>query len=197
MEEEITALEKNKTWELCTLPREKKTVGCNGCLQSNILQLARLIDTKARLVAKGYTQTYGIDYSETFFPIAKIDIIRVLFSIATNKDWPLYQFDVKNAFLNGEIEEEVYMKAPPRFSEGYSQGEGCKLKKALYGLKQSPRVWFGRFITTMKRFGYEQSNSDHTLFLKKNNSRITCLIIYVDDMVITEDDAMEISNLKR
>ena len=88
------------------------------------------------------------------------------------------------------------MKAPPGFSEGYDQGEGCKLKKALYGLKQSPRAWFGRFTTTMKRFGYEQSNSDHTLFLKKNNGRITCLLVYVDDMVITGDDAKEISNLE-
>ena len=93
-------------------------------------------------------------------------MIRVLFSIAANKDWPLYQFDVKSGFLHGEI-EEAFMKAPPGFSDEYGSGEGCRLKKALYGLKQSPRAWFGRFATAMKKFGYEQSNSDHTLFLKK------------------------------
>ena len=89
------------------------------------------------------------------------------------------------------------MQAPPGFSHEYNQGEGCRLRKALYGLKQSPRAWFGRFTTAMRIFGYKQSNSDHTLFLRKKDSRITCLVIYVDDMVITRNDAKEINELKR
>lgn len=97
---------------------------------------------------------YGIDYSETFSPVAKIDTTRCLFSITANKDWQLYQFDVNNAFFNGDIEEEVYMQAPPGFSKSFAQGEGCRLKKALYGLKQSLRALFGRFTTAMKKFGY-------------------------------------------
>ena len=102
--------------------------------------------------------------------MSKIDTICVLFSVSANKDWPLHQFDVKNAFLHGEIEEEVYVKAPPGFSEEYNPGEGCRLRRALYGLKQSPKVWFGRFTIAMKKFGYEQSNSDHTLSQEEKGS---------------------------
>ena len=129
--------------------------------------------------------------------MAKIYTIQVLFSIAANKDWPLHQFDVKNVFLHGELEEEIYMKVLPGFSENYTPKEGCRLKKALYGLKQTPRAWFGRFTTAMKKFGYKQSNSDHTLFLRKKKDQITCLIICVDDMVIIGNDAEEIRDLKR
>ena len=88
------------------------------------------------------------------------------------------------------------MKAPPGFSSDYNPGEGCKLNKALYGLKQSPKAWFGRFTEAMTKFRYKQSNSDHTLFLKRHDDRITCLFIYVDDMIITGDDKEEICILK-
>ena len=103
---------------------------------------------------------------------------------------------MKNAFIHGEIEEEVYMKPPPGYSDEYNQGEGCKQKKALYSLKQSPRAWFGRFTTAMKGFGYRQSNSDHTIFLRNSGNQITCLVIYVDDMVITGNNVKEIDQLR-
>nr|GEY98488.1 putative reverse transcriptase, RNA-dependent DNA polymerase [Tanacetum cinerariifolium] len=151
---------------------------------------------KARLVAKGFTQTYEIDYSETFSQVDKIDTIRILFSIAANQGWPLHQFDVKNAFLHGELKEKVYMEAPPGFSQHFKHVEVCKSKKSLYGLKQSPRAWFGRFTLAMKKYGYKQSNSNHTLFLRHKGDRVTCLIIYVDDMIITRNDESEIKKLK-
>ncbi|WJZ97935.1 hypothetical protein VitviT2T_016503 [Vitis vinifera] len=145
-----------------------------------------------RLVAKGYTQTYGIDYTETFAPVAKINIVRVLLSLAANLDWPLQQFDVKNVFLHGKLSEEVYMDLPPGCMVSEKQCQKvCKLKKSLYGLKQSPRAWFGRFTKSMRAFGYRQSNSDHTLFLKKQHGKITALIVYVDDMVVTGNDPEE------
>ena len=148
MEEEINALIRNNTWEKCTLPTGKRPVGCKWVFTIKHRADGSIERYKARLVAKGYTKTLGIDYDETFSPVANFNTIRVLFSIAANRDWPLYQFDVKNAFLHGEIEEEVYMHAPPGFSNEFAPGEGCRLKRALYGLKQSPRAWFGRFTTT-------------------------------------------------
>ena len=196
MEEEINALIRNNTWEKCTLPTGKRPVGCKWVFTIKHRADGSIERYKARLVAKGYTQTHGIDYDETFSPVANFNTVRVLFSIAANRDWPLYQFDVKNAFLHGDLSNEVYMEAPPGFSHGFGKGEGCRLKKALYGLKQSPRAWFERFTMAMKKFGYKQSNADHTLFLKRRGMRVTCLIIYVDDMIITGDDKKEIEQLK-
>ena len=119
------------------LPIGKKTVGCRWVFSIKYHSDGTIEKYKACLVANGYTQAYGIDYSKTFSYVDKIDTIRFLFSIVANKDWPLYLFDVKNAFLHGEIEEEVYMHAPPGFSDRFGPGEGCRLKKTLYGLKQS------------------------------------------------------------
>lgn len=169
MDTEMDALVKNGTLDKSELPQGKKPVGCRWIFTIKYRPDGTIDRYKARLVAKGYTQTYGIDYSETFSPVAKIDTIRVLFSIAANQGWELHQFDVKNVFLHGDLHEEVYMEAPPGFSNDFDVGEVCRLKKALYGLKQSPRAWFGRFTLAMKKYGYNQSNSDHTLFLKHND----------------------------
>lgn len=137
----------------------------NGCSQSNKTDCS-IKRHKARLVVKGFSQTYGIDYTETFAPVAKLNTIRILLSLAANLDWPLYQFDIKNAFLNGELEEEVYMRQPPGFEKDLGNQTFCKLNKYLYGLKQSPRAWFDKFSKAIKRFGYSQGQADHTLFVK-------------------------------
>ncbi|RVW40541.1 Retrovirus-related Pol polyprotein from transposon RE2 [Vitis vinifera] len=170
MNEEMKSLQKNETWELVECPPGKKPVGCRWIYTVKYKADGSIERFKARLVAKGYTQTYGIDYTETFAPVAKINTVRVLLSLAANLDWPLQQFDVKNAFLHGELSEEVYMDLPPGCMVSEKQCQKvCKLKKSLYGLKQSPRAWFGRFTKSMRAFGYRQSNSDHTLFLKKQH----------------------------
>ncbi|RVW88729.1 Retrovirus-related Pol polyprotein from transposon RE1 [Vitis vinifera] len=169
MNEEMKSLQKNETWELIECPLGKKPVGCCWIYTVKYKADGSIERFKARLVAKGYTQTYGIDYTETFAPVAKINTVRVLLSLAANLDWPLQQFDVKNVFLHGELSEEVYMDLPPGCMVSEKQCQKvCKLKKSLYGLKQSLRAWFGRFTKSMRAFGYRQSNSDHTLFLKKH-----------------------------
>ncbi|CAL9002383.1 unnamed protein product [Prunus brigantina] len=137
-------------------------------------------------------RTTRVDYTETFAPVAKLNTVRVLLSLAANHDWPLLQFDVKNAFLHGDLKEEIYMDPPPGIPVTSKEGMVCKLRKSLYGLKQSPRAWFGRFAASMRKSGYVQSNSDHTLFLKRQKGKLTALIIYVDDMIVTGDDQAEI-----
>ena len=118
MQAEMDALKKNGTWEICDLPSGKKPVGCKWVFTIKRKADSTIERHKARLVAKGYTQTYDVDYSETFSPVAKIDAIRVLFSVAANQGWPLHQFDVKNAFHHGELKEDVYMEKLPGLKEG-------------------------------------------------------------------------------
>jgi hypothetical protein len=151
---------------------------------------------KARLVARGFSQTYGIDYDETFAPVAKMNTVRILVSCAANFGWKLHQLDVKNAFLHGDLQEEVYMEIPPGFGTSQTKGKVCRLKKSLYGLKQSPRAWFDRFRRAVCGMGYGQCNGDHTVFYRHAERRITILAVYVDDIIITGDDQEEIKRLK-
>ncbi|KAA0036485.1 Cysteine-rich RLK (receptor-like protein kinase) 8 [Cucumis melo var. makuwa] len=172
----MKALEKNRTWEICALPKGHKTVGCKWVFSLKYKADGMLDRHKARLVARGFTQTYGIDYSETFSPVAKLNTVRVLLSVVVNKDWSLYQLDVKNAFFNGDLVEEVYMSP-------------CQdLKPNLVG----------RFTTFVKSQGYSQGHSDHILFTKVSKTgKITILIVYMDDIVLTGDDQTKISQLKQ
>lgn len=129
--------------------------------------------------------------------VEKLNTVRVLLSLAANLDWPLQQLDVKNAFLNGDLEEEMYMDAPPGF-DGEFGSKVCRLMKSLYGLKQSPRAWFEKFTDSVKRQGYTQAQTDHTMFFKHSSSRIiTILIVYVDDIILTGDDSVEMHSLKK
>jgi Reverse transcriptase (RNA-dependent DNA polymerase) len=196
MDLEMKALNKNGTWSLIELPKGKKSVGCKWVYTIKFSANGEVERYKARLVAKEFTQTYGIDFQETFSPVAKLNTIRVLLSLAANLDWLLHQFDVKNVFLHGDLKEEIYMDPPPGYINSDSRQVVCRLHKALYGLKQSPRAWFGRFRNAMKNYDFEQSDSDHTLFFKRQQEKLTVLIIYVDDMIITGNDKDEIKRLE-
>ena len=117
------------------------------------------------MVAEGYTQQYDLDYYDTFSPVAKIASVRLLLSMVVMRSWLLFQLDIKNAFLYGDLVEEVYMEQPPGFVAQGESGLVCKLRRSLYGLKQSPRAWFSRFSSVVQEFGMIRSTTDHSVFL--------------------------------
>ena len=196
MDEEMKALLLNYTWEIVPLPKGKRTVDYCWVFTLKCTQNAGN-KPKARLVAKGFTQTYGIDYQETFAPIAKMNTIRILISLVVHFDWPLCQYDIKNAFLHGDLKEEIYMNISLGYRNDQNSGQVCQLKKALYGLKQSPRAWFGKFTTAMKEIGYKQCNGEHTLFFQHTSPLLlTLLVVYVDDIIITGSNLDEINRLE-
>ena len=197
MELEMKALHQNGTWELVPLPPSKKTVGCKWVYTVKFNPDGSIERLKARLVAKGYTQTYGIVYDETFSPVTKISYVRILISLDTNLNWPLFQLDVKNAFLQGDLHEEVYMEQPPGFvAQGEYRGCACKLKKTLYGLKRSPQARFGKFSEAVIEFGLQRCQTDHSVFHLHTSVGYILLVVYVNDIVITCDDSGGIARFK-
>ncbi|RVW87825.1 Retrovirus-related Pol polyprotein from transposon RE1 [Vitis vinifera] len=155
-----------------------------------ILLFYPLVDRlKARLVAKGYTQVYGSDYGDTFSHVAKIASVRLLLSMAAMCSWSLYQLDIKNAFLHGDLVEEVYMEQPPGFVAQGESGLVCRLRRSLYSLKQSPRAWFGHFSSVVQEFGMLRSTTDHSVFYHYNSlGQCIYLVVFVDDIIITGSD---------
>ena len=151
---------------------------------------------KARLVALGHRQEYGINYEETFAPIAKMTTVRTILAIAALQGWSLQQFDVKNAFLHGDLKEEIYMMRPPSLFSS-STTEVYKLNRSLYGLKQAPRAWFEKFRSTLLQFKLVQSKYDSSLFLRKTATGIVLLLVYVDDIVIIGTDTLLITQLQQ
>jgi hypothetical protein len=194
MDEELQALDRTHTWDLVDLPPGKSVVDCKWVYKIKTHSDGSIERYKARLVAKGFTQEYGIDYEETFAPVARLTSVRSLLAVATIRKWDLHQMDVKNAFLNGELTEEVYMKPPPGYA--HSPHQVCRLRRALYGLKQAPRAWFSKFSTTIGDFGFTSCPHDSALFIRKTEHGTIILLLYVDDMIITGDDVTGISSFK-
>jgi hypothetical protein len=195
MKEELDALHKNNTWDMVDLPPGKSVVGCKWVYKSKTCSDGTVDRYKARLVARGFTQEYGVDYEETFAPVARLTSVRALLAVAASRHWSLCQMDVKNAFLNGDLSEEVYMQLPPGLS--HSTNKVCRLRRALYGLKQAPRAWFAKFSTTISRLGYSISPYDSALFIRRTDRGTILLLLYVDDMIITGDDITGIQELKQ
>jgi len=152
MQEEIYAIEKNNTWELTTLRPSQRTINVKWVYKIKHTTDGRIERYKARLVAKGYKQKYGVDYEEVFAPVARLDMMRMLISLAAHHIWKIYQLDVKSTFLNGILEEEVYVEQPKGFVVKEEEDKVYRLKKALYGVKQAPRAWNSHMLLSGKWF---------------------------------------------
>ena len=176
-----------------TLPSGKFVVGCKWIYKIKSRSDGSIERYKARLVAKSFTQEYEIDYEETFAPVARISSVRALLAVAAVSKWELFQMDIKNAFLNGDLSEEVYMQPPPGLF--VELNKVCHLRRALYGLKQAPWAWFTKFNSTISRLGYMANHYDSALFLRRTDKGTILLLLYVDDMIITGDDLSGIQEL--
>ena len=153
---------------------------------------------KARLVAQEYAQKEGADYKETFAPTAKWGTIRTLFSLAAQKGWKIHHMDVKTAFLNGDLKEDVYMDHPEGFAIKGQEQKVCKLVKYLYGLKQAPRAWYENLDENLLKLNYTHFNlDDATLFVKIVGRLVVYLVVYVDDLLIMGNNDGYISSAKR
>ncbi|GAU28846.1 hypothetical protein TSUD_21830 [Trifolium subterraneum] len=194
MQEEYNALLKNNTWSLVTPPAHKRPIGCKWVFRVKENSDGTINKYKARLVAKGFHQRAGSDFTETFSPVVKPVTVRTVLTIAITNKWPIKQIDVNNAFLNGNLEEEVYMQQPPGF-ESSDKGLVCKLHKALYGLKQAPRAWFDRLKTALLLYGFTASKCDPSLFMLKTSSVLMMVLVYVDDIIITGSSSSHIQQL--
>ncbi|WZY94075.1 hypothetical protein YC2023_066404 [Brassica napus] len=194
--DERDAMIRNDTWYESELPKGKKAVSSRWIFTIKYLANGEIDRRKTRLVARGFTQTYGEDYIDTFAPVAKLHTIRIVLSIATNLEWDLWQMDVKNTFLQGELEDEVYMHPPPGLEHLVKPGNVLRLKKAIYGLKQSPRAWYRKLSTTLNGRGFRKSELDHTLFTLTGPSGSIVILVYVDDLIITGSDKAGIQATK-
>ncbi|GJS75644.1 putative RNA-directed DNA polymerase [Tanacetum coccineum] len=196
MNAEIQSMMDNMVWVLVDLPPGCKTVGSRWLFKKKTDMDGIVHVYKARLVAKGYTQLYGVDYEETFSPVADIRAIRILISIAAYYDYEIWQMDVKTAFLNGYLDEDIYMVQPEGFVDPNHPRKVCKLQRSIYGLKQASRSWNKRFDEEIKRFGFTQNLDEPCVYQKASGSNVTFLILYVDDIIIMGNHIPSLQSVK-
>jgi hypothetical protein len=193
---EYESLITSDTWELVKLPEGRNSIGSKWVFKVKHKGDGTIERFKARLVAQGYTQQYGIDYEETFAPVARLASIRTLLAYAVSNDFLIHQMDVVTAFLNGNLEEEIYMDQPEGFKVPGKENLVCRLKKSLYGLKQSPRCWNKVFHNYMMTIEYLQSCADSCIYIKHSVDETCIVAVYVDDLILITKTSTAMDKLK-
>jgi hypothetical protein len=184
-------------WDLVELPEGKNAIGSKFVFRTKYDAQGKVIKRKVRLVAQGFTQQYGVNYLETYAPVARFSSIRAILAMVAHHDWELDQMDVKTAYLNGVLEEEVYMKQPPGFAEPGKEHLVCKLKKSIYGLKQAGRVWNQRIDTVLKKLGFQPLFSDTCVYVYRRGSLIVINSLYVDDLLLASNSRARLDGFKK
>ncbi|KAK1579119.1 hypothetical protein QYE76_016956, partial [Lolium multiflorum] len=184
MHEELNNFKRNKVWTLVKKPKEcRNVIGTKWIFKNKQDEFGNIVRNKARLVAQGFSQVEGIDFGETYAPVARLESIRILLAYASHHNFKLQQMDVKSAFLNGPLHEEVYVKQPPGFEDLNFPNHVYKLDKALYGLKQAPRAWYEHLKELLVDRGFDVGLIDPTLFTKRVNGELFVCQLYVDDII--------------
>lgn len=192
---EYNALLQNGTWELVPYHSHYKIMGLKSVFKVKYNLDGIVSRFKARLVAKGFYQTLGIYYFETYVPIVKSQTIRIVFSIAASNKWEIQQVDVNNAFLNEDLEEDVYMIQPKGFEDTTKTNYVCKLNKGLYGFKQAPKSQFEKLKTALLSWGFTKTKLDSSLFVREKEDDLTYVLAYVDDILVIGNNPKQVSHV--
>ena len=165
MLDEMTSIEASGTWRLIEPPPHTRPIGLKWVYKAKKDASGIVTKHKARLVAKGYVQRQGIDFNEVFAPVARLESVRLLLAHATSEGWPVHHMDVKSSFLNGELQEEVYVEQPPGFVLKGHEHKVLHLTKAPYGLRQAPRACYSKLDASLLKLGFSRSTSEHAVYL--------------------------------
>ena len=195
MGEELGMLEKMGTWRMEELLEGRKAVGSRWVFMKKKDEKGNTVRFKARLVAQGFSQKPGLDYDDlnTFAPVVRYKSLRVLMATTAQNGWHLTQYDVKNAYLNGKIDQEIYMRQPPGFDDGTSRV--CRLQKSIYGLKQGGNVWNQTLTNALTDLHYTQTKSDYSVYVRGNDAKFSILLIWVDDIICISSSEREINQV--
>jgi hypothetical protein len=193
----MCSIEENKTWQLVDLPANCRPIGLKWVFKEKHDEHRNIVKHKARLVAKGYVQREGVDFEEVFATVVRMESVRLIMAMAARKDWEIHHRDVESAFLNGELEEEVFVQQPSGFVVAGKEHKLLRLHKALYSLRQAPRAWNIRLDESLMTLGFTKCPSEHALYTKRAAGGSIIIGVYVDDLVITGEKKADIERFKK
>ena len=197
MSKEIDSMYKNKVWDLVEKPINRNLISSKWIFKKKIGADGEVSTYKARLVAQGYSQKEGVDYDEIFSPVVRFETVRTILALSSKYKFVLHQMDVSSAFLNGDLQEELYMAQPEGFIASGEEHLVCKLKKSIYELKQAPRCWNSCLDIFFKSLDFQKSTTDSCIYTKYQNGSMSIVSVYVDDIIIaceSENNLLEIKS---